>query len=246
MDRQMISAIAHQDHPIAAPLSDESVRRVLGQALPTGPGRLLDLGCGRGEWLVRALTGRPELYADGVDTDGGALAEAAAAAAEAGVADRLELHAGDAAEFAGGDPYDLVLSVGATHAFGGLGPTLAAARRHLAPGGAVLVGDGFWEREPGPATLDAGFEPGEYTALATTVDRVVADGWAPVYGHVSTLEEWDEYEWCWTGTLTRWAADNPGDPGAADAVKAAEEHRRAWLHGYRGTLGFLTLVLRAT
>ncbi|MGW1022984.1 SAM-dependent methyltransferase [Streptomyces sp. NPDC002577] len=244
MDRQTISALAHGDHPIAAPLSDASVARLLERALPRAGGRLLDLGCGSGEWLLRALSGRPGLRADGVDLAPAALDRARAAAERDGFGDRLTFHHRDATEFTATDPYDLVLSVGAAHAFGGLPPTLRAARRHLAPGGSVLVGDGFWEREPDRATLDAGFAPDEFTDLATTVDRITADGWLPVYGHVSTAEEWDDYEWSWTGTLTRWGLDHPDDPGHAEALQTATAHREEWLRGYRGTLGFVTLVLR--
>jgi cyclopropane fatty-acyl-phospholipid synthase-like methyltransferase len=244
MDRQTISALAHGDHPIAAPLSDASVERLLQRALPHGEGHLLDLGCGTGEWLLRALSGRPELRADGVDLAAGSLERARAAAERAGIGDRLSLHHQDADEFTSSHPYDLVFSVGAAHAFGGLLPTLQAARTHLAPGGSVLVGDGFWEREPDQETLDAGFAPNEYADLATTIDRITGDGWLPVYGHVSTLEEWDDYEWSWTGTLTRWALDHPDDPGQEEALKAAAAHREAWLRGYRGTLGFVTLLLR--
>ncbi|NYI04543.1 SAM-dependent methyltransferase [Allostreptomyces psammosilenae] len=246
MDRQRISAIAHGDHPIAAPLSEESVARLLDRAVPSGTGRLLDLGCGTGTWLRRALADRPGLRADGVDTDAAAIAAGREAAAAEGLADRLALHVRDATEFTAAVPYDLVLCVGATHAFGGLFPALEAARRHLAPGGGVLVGDGFWERAPDRGTLEAGFAADEYDDLATTVDRITAAGWAPVYGHVSTGAEWDEYEWSWTGTLTRWALDHPEDPGGEAALRAASEHRAAWLHGYRGTLGFVTLLLRRT
>ncbi|OAH13511.1 SAM-dependent methyltransferase [Streptomyces jeddahensis] len=244
MDRQTISALAHGDHPIAAPLSDDSVGRLLERALPHGEARLLDLGCGSGEWLLRALAGRPELRADGVDLAAAALDRARAAAEWDGIGDRLTLHHQDATEFTASGPYDLVLSVGAAHVWGGLLPTLRTARSHLAPGGSVLVGDGFWEREPDRATLDAGFAPDEYADLPTTVDRITADGWRPVYGHVSTPEEWDDYEWSWTGTLTRWALDHLDDPGHDDALEAAAAHREAWLRGYRGTLGFVTLVLR--
>ncbi|MFD3698343.1 SAM-dependent methyltransferase [Streptomyces sp. NPDC058646] len=246
MDRQKISAIAHTDHPIAAPLGDDTVRVLLDRALPHGDARLLDLGCGSGAWLLRAQTARPDLHAEGVDNAAEAIATARRLAAEAGYGDRLTLHTQDAADFTSPHLYDLVLSIGATHAFGGLRPTLEAARRHLAPGGSVLVGDCFWEREPGRATLEAGFAADEYDDLATTVDRVTADGWTPVHGHVSTLREWDDYEWSWTGSLSRWALDHPDDPDSGAALETAAEHRDAWLHGYRGTLGFVTLLLRRT
>ena len=70
-------------------------------------------------------------------------------------------------------------------------------------------------------------------------------GFATVYGHTSTLGVRDGYEWSWTGSLTRWALAHPGPDGDA-AMKAAREHRGMWLNGYRGVLGFVTLLLQRT
>ncbi|MGW0334453.1 SAM-dependent methyltransferase [Streptomyces sp. NPDC003011] len=241
MDRQLISRRAHADHPIAAPLDDDSVRRLLDHSLPRGDERVLDLGCGGGEWLLRALATRPRLRAEGVDVSEASLAHARRSAQQLGVQDRLVLHRQDAARFAPSPAFDLVLCVGATHAFGGLLPTLAAAREHLAPGGRVLVGDGFWDRAPSPEAIDM---LGDFTDLPTTLDRVVEDGWAPVQGHVSTRQELDDYEWAWTGTLTSWALDHPDHPDSAQALEAAALHRDQWLRVYRDLLGFVCLVLR--
>ncbi|KOV60661.1 SAM-dependent methyltransferase [Streptomyces sp. MMG1121] len=239
----MISRRAHADHPIAAPLSDDSVHRLLQRSLHRGDARVLDLGCGTGEWLGRALSTHPDVRADGVDLSEGALARAGERAGELGVRDRLTLHHEDAAVFRSAHSYDLVLSVGATHAFGGLLPTLAAARTHLAPGGRVLVGDGIWEGEPSQEAIKM---LGDLADLSTTVDRVVADGWTPVYGHVSTRQELDDYEWCWTGSLASWALDHPDSPDAEEALKTAAVHREEWLRVYRDVFGFACLVLRRT
>lgn len=246
MDQSRISALAHGEHPIAAPLSDESVRRLLDRAIVRGDERLLDLGCASATWLVRAMDDRPALRAAGVDIDAATIAHARKALACKGLGERIVLHVGDAKDFTSPHPFDLVLSVGATHAFCGLLPTLEAARGHLARGGSVLVGEGFWERAPDQATLDVGFTADEYDDLATTVDRVVADGWTPVYGHVSALQEWDDYELSWTGALSRWALDHPDHPDHDEVLDVAQKHRDGWLHGYRGTLGFATLLLRRT
>ncbi|MEV0573618.1 class I SAM-dependent methyltransferase [Streptomyces sp. NPDC050392] len=137
-----ISALAHAAHPVKAPLDDDSVTRLLRHAVPHGDARALDLGCGGGEWLLRALDGHPGLRAEGVDISEGSLRLAGEAADRLGVRGRLVLHQQDGAAFTSQDPFDLVLSVGAAHVFGGLLPTLAAAREHLAPGGRVLIGDG--------------------------------------------------------------------------------------------------------
>lgn len=241
MDRERISRLAHADHPVAAPLDDDAVRLLLERALPRGDGRLLDLGCGGGEWLLRALAARPRLRAEGVDVSGPALERARAAAGRLGVGDRLVLHHADAAGFTAPHAFDLVLCVGATHAFGGLPPALAAARELLAPGGRVLVGEGFWERPPAPEAVEL---LGDLADLATTVDRVVADGWTPVHGHVSTRRELDAYEWSWTGSLASWALDRPAGPDRARALEAATAHRDEWLRVYRDVFGFVCLVLR--
>ncbi|MFE6834066.1 SAM-dependent methyltransferase [Streptomyces sp. NPDC057705] len=243
MNREQMSRIAHADHPIKAPLDDESVNRLLERGAPRGDERVLDLGCGGGEWLLRALAARPRLHAEGVDISEDALAQARSAAGRLGLQERLVLHRQAAEEFVSPQPFDLVLSVGATHAFGGLLPTLAAARGHLAPGGRVLIGEGFWDRTPSREAIEM---LGDFTDLATTVDRVVADGWTPVSGHVSTRRELDDYEWaCW-GSLASWALDHPAHPDSAQALETSALRRSEWLRVYRDTWGFVSLVLRRT
>ncbi|SNT62682.1 Methyltransferase domain-containing protein [Asanoa hainanensis] len=243
MNREKASQIAHAHHPIKAPLDDGSVRRLLGHALPRGDERVLDLGCGTGEWLLRALEAGPGVRADGVDISADALDHARRAATDRGVQERLDVHLGKAEDFAPGRTFDVVLSVGAAHAFGGLLPTLAAARAHLAPGGRVVIGDGFWDRPPSPEAVEM---LGDFADLATTMDLVAEAGWTPVHGHVSSRGELDDYEWaCW-GTLADWALDHPDDPDSADALALAGIRRTEWLRTYRDTWGFLTLVLRRT
>lgn len=243
VNREQISGIAHRDHPIKSPLDDDSVRRLLERGLPSGDERVLDLGCGGGEWLLRALATRPDLHAEGVDISEDALAEARQAAGRLGVEERLVLHHQEAADFASPEPFDLVLSVGATHAFGGLLPTLAAARKHLTPSGRVLIGEGFWDRSPSPEAVEMF---GDLADLATTVDQVVADGWTPVHGHVSTRRELDDYEWaCW-GSLASWAVDHPADPDSAHVLATATDRRTEWLRTYRDSWGFVSLVLCQT
>ncbi|MEU9482775.1 class I SAM-dependent methyltransferase [Streptomyces decoyicus] len=243
MNREQISRLAHAEHPIKSPLDDDSVRQLLERCLPRGDERVLDLGCGGGEWLLRALAMYPQLAAEGVDISGGDLAEARQAAVRLGVQERLVLHQREVEGFTSPQPFGLVLSVGAAHAFGGLLPTLEAARKHLAPGGHVLIGDGFWEREPSPEAVEM---LGEFADLATTLDRVVADGWTPVHGHVSSRSELDAYEWaCW-GSLARWALDHPADPDSAQVLETAATRRSEWLRVYRDTWGFVSLVLRRT
>lgn len=239
MDREELSRIAHADHPIKAPLGDDSVRELLRHTLPRGDERVLDLGCGPAEWLLRALTAHPGVRADGVDLDEGSLAEARERAEAAGVADRLTLHHTSAEDFTPPRAYDAVLSVGAAHVFGGLPRTLEAARAHLAPGGRVLIGDGYWASDPTPDAVEL---LGGFSDLPTTLDKVTSAGWTPVQAHLSTRHELDAYEWSWLGSAANWALDHD----APEILDLVTERRTEWLHAYRPSFGFACLVLRRT
>ena len=241
MDRAEISAIAHRWHPVAAPVSDENLARLVRRLeLPEG-GRVLDLGCGFGEWLLAVLEVAPDAEGVGIDSSAPALERARESAASRKLTRRVTLVEGDAAEWEGGE-FDAVLCVGATYAFGGLAKALPAARRHLRPGGRLLLGEAIWEVPPSPEAL-AGVhaEPGDLLELPNLVTDLRRFGFEPGFGHVSTPAEWDHYEWSWTGALAGWALEDPEQRG--EALETARTHRQEWLAGYRGQLGFLTVVL---
>ncbi|MFD8481652.1 SAM-dependent methyltransferase [Kitasatospora sp. NPDC059673] len=243
MERQEIGRIAHRDHPVAAPLSDESVHRLLERQLRRCPdGRLLDLGCGEAVWLVRALSMHPGLHAIGVDTHAAALEAGRRTAERAGVARRIGLHHTDVREFRATEPFDAVLSVGATYAFGGLLPTLDAVRPLLAPGGTLLLGESYWNGRPTDHACE--FFGAGLTDLSGVLAALRTAGWWPIAGHTSTREELDTYEWSWTGSLTDWALDQPPGPDRDQALAAVTRHREQWLSEYREGFGFVTVLLR--
>ena len=78
------------------------------------------------------------------------------------------------------------------------------------------------------AALDA--SPNDFPDLAGLIQRVQAASFEPTFGHVSTLAEWDDYQWSWTGALTDWALhEAPTEADRVEALAAAREHRQAWL-----------------
>jgi SAM-dependent methyltransferase len=243
VDRALASAIAHRWHPVAAPVSDDNLRQLVGHLRLPADGRLLDLGCGFGEWLFAALEAAPGATGVGVDTSAPALDEARARASARNLTHRVAFEQADAAGWSG-EGFDAVLCIGATHAFGGLVQTLTAVRDHLRPGGRVLLGEGFWEAPPSERALrELGAEPDELPDMAGLVAQAQEAGYEPGYAHLSTAAEWDHYEWSWTGALAEWALTEAPEADREPALELAREHRRQYLAGYRHELGFATVVL---
>ncbi len=242
MERSEIFDIAHRRHPIAAPVAPEHLRELVGWLSPEEGARAVDLGCGEGEWLQELLTARPGTT--GVGIDHMLAASAARRAEERGLGDRVRWIETDAAGWTDG-VFDVVLCVGASHAFGRLDDMLDAVRRHLRPGGQALVGDSIWEGVPTAAALAALEVPADaYPDLAGLVRAFRAHGFEPSFGHVSTLHEWDAYQLSWTGSVVDWAVrEAPTVEDRDHALAVAREQRDAWIGGARGELGFATFVL---
>ena len=156
--------------------------------------RLLDLGCGLGASSLALARAYPRATVLGVDLDGASVAGARAAAAAAGLADRVSFAVGDAAHLTPEAPFDLVTVFEALHDMGDPEGALRAARELLADGGSVLVAD---ER-----VADAFTAPGDAT------ERLMY-GWSILHCLPATLAE-DHVEANGTvlrsPTLARWAA----------------------------------------
>jgi SAM-dependent methyltransferase len=158
------------------------------------PARVLDLGCGLGASAIALARAYPRATVLGVDLDEPSVAHAEAAAAEAGVADRVAFTVGDAAEVAQEGSFDLVTIFEALHDMGDPVGALQAAKNRLAGGGSVLVAD---ER-----VADTFTAPGDAT------ERLMY-GWSVLHCLPATLAE-DPVEATGTvlraPTLARWAA----------------------------------------
>ncbi|WP_308425100.1 DUF1203 domain-containing protein [Wenjunlia tyrosinilytica] len=245
-----ITALAHRDLDFNSPLSDVRAVGLIHSLRPLAGARILDLGCGWAELLLRLLEAEPTATGVGVDTHEAALERGRANAAARGLSDRVRLEAADAVATAAngtGGPVDVVTAIGVTHAWGGARHTLEAVRPLLRPGGRFLFGEGFWERPP-TARASAGLKarPEDFLSLSELVDLAIGCGYRPLAVSVANADEWDSFESRWCGGLERWLLEHPADPAAGKVRAVADEHRDGWLGGYRGVLGFAYLTLAAS
>src|SRR5215208_2791620 len=238
-DREKFSRIAHTGIVFAAPISEAKIADIEA-LLPLAPDMaVLDIGCGRAEWLIR-LVEQHGVRATGVDLSAGAIAEARAEAARRIPPDRLALFEKDATRFdAPPASFDLALCVGSTHVFGGYRETLRALGRWVKPGGHLIVGEGFWQREPEQAYLDS--FGGSRDELATHADNAavaIEEGLAPLYAAVSSADDWDRYEGRYAGNIERYVLDHPVDPDAPAMLDRIRTWRNGYLRWGRTTMGF--------
>ncbi|HWD06485.1 MAG TPA: methyltransferase domain-containing protein [Amycolatopsis sp.] len=215
-----------------APLGEPHARLLLDRLDVTG-GTVADLGAGWGELLIRAVDGTAA-RGIAVDTDEVALDRGRRAARERGVA--VDFVEQDAASWTG--HADRAICIGASHAFGGTRPALAALAGVT---DRLLYGDVCWETEPTPAA-EAIFGD-EVLTLPDLLEACRETGWRVL--HLSTADqlEWDDFEATSRAGRLEWLLANPDDPRAGETRDWLDTREREYVTAYRGVLGFGYLVL---
>ncbi|GAB4003360.1 class I SAM-dependent methyltransferase [Glycomyces albus] len=225
-----------------SPIAPWRADRLVAALAADAPATIVDIGCGWGELLLRLAAAVPGAKAWGVDSDLELLERGRANAAERGLDGRVEFVGYEGRAWT--EPVDLVVCVGAAHAFGTSAEALAAPL--VAPGGRLLFGDGFWERVPTAAELASmwpGTTAGDQLELPDLVDAAVAAGLRPV--RIETVEraEWEDFESGIQADKELWLLEHPGSGEAARVREQTDRNRDWWLRGHRGLLGFAYLTL---
>jgi cyclopropane fatty-acyl-phospholipid synthase-like methyltransferase len=226
------------------PLSQEHADLLL-RRLDIRPGaRVLDLGCGWGELLLRAVAaggvaGPAVTTGIGVDTDDAALARGRTLAAGRSLDKHVTFVKEEAAAWR--EPADRVLCIGAVHALGGTVAALKALAELVRPGGRLLFGDGCWERPP---TTEAAEIFGEQVLpIADLIEQARLLGWRVLHFSTADQREWDDFEATWRAGRQEWLLEHPTDPRAAAVREELDTRLREYVGSYRGVLGLGYFVL---
>ena len=226
MDRAAASRVAHGDLTLYNPLSEADLDEAIGLLELAPHARVLDVACGPAEAL-RRIAARWEIEGVGYDADAELIERARAASPDLDLLVAAEPPAGW---------WDLVVCIASSHALGGF-PQALERLREL--GGLVLLGEGYWRREPTPAYLEAlgGASRDELPSYGGLFAASEEAGLTPLWSCVASERDWDRYEW--TQVLN---AERHGSEQLRE--RAAAARRRLTMPGGRETLGFALVLLR--
>jgi cyclopropane fatty-acyl-phospholipid synthase-like methyltransferase len=234
----------YADLDFNAPMSSARALELIRGLEPLAGATIVDFGCGWAELLLRALEHEPTARGLGIDRDPALLTRARANADARGLGERVRFESMDVAEWSDDLEVAVVIVIGASQAWGGSQAALDAVRQLLRPGGRLLVGEAFWQQPPTPAALAAlDVQADDFLSLAGLVDACVERGFRVLWQSTASLDEWEAFESGYCSGPERWLLAHPNDPAAADMRAEVDGHRRGWLHGYRGILGFAYLTL---
>lgn len=201
---------------------DDAKLRILGQALRLRPGaRLLDLACGSGEMLCTWARDH-QVTGTGVDIDTVVLAKARARAVELGASSQVRFVHADAREYRPDQPVDLAACMGATWMADGIDGTVAMLRRHLTPGGMLLIGELYWRKAPPDQATVAGCgaaREDEFRSLPGLIEHFTELGCDVVGMVLADHDSWDRYVATQWLNMRLWLDANPND-SLADEIRA--------------------------
>ena len=231
------------------PISEARMSKYIETLSLRASQRVLDVGCGCGEVLIR-LYDRYQIQGTGIDSSAGHIGEANRRAVGRVPDSTILFVETDARSFdVEPESLDLAICMGSTHAFA---PGSDAYRNALeqmiplvVPDGLLFVAEGYLKQPAAPEYRKfLGESMPEGMTHAANVATGQELGLVPLAAWTSGEDEWDDFEWSYQQIIERRAAEQLDD---AD-VAAKLVQRREWTDGYlkwgRDTLGYGVYLFR--
>jgi SAM-dependent methyltransferase len=245
MDMWRYYEVTHSGHDVMNPSSPDRLDE-LADALALGAdARVLDLGCGHAEMLLRWHE-RRGVTGVGVDASPYAIQRARERKeARAPRADIALVH-GRGEDFRTEERFDAACCIGASWIFGGHAGTLTALRALAKPGGAVVVGEPYWREEPPAAYLQAeGLERTQFHDLAGCLQVARGLDLELVWLAGSDVAEWDRYEMRQAAAVDAFARAHPEDEDLEEIRALRRKYDESYVRWGRACLGWALWAFRA-
>ena len=236
--------VIHKRQPIMNPMRSVKLDRFIDVLDLTQGSRVVDVGCGKGEFLLR-LNKRYDISGIGIDkspycvSDCNANKEARSPEAD------IDFLLMDAAEFKTEEQFDLTCCMGASWIYGGIKDTLETLEGMTKPGGLIVAGEPYWLKEPSPEYLKA--DEMKKESFHTHMENVVMGdefGLTCGYTLVSDHEDWDHYEAPHWRSAAEYVDANPDDPDNPEILENARKYLEIYLRWGRDTMGWCIYLYR--
>jgi SAM-dependent methyltransferase len=239
MDSWKYYSIGHKHHLVCNPLSEAKLDEIVDLLGLPEHARVLDIGCGKGEFLVRTAA-RWRCTAVGVDLSPYFVADARARVKSAGLESSVDIVQGNGSEYnAEPSSFDVTACFGASWIWGGFKGTLGALRAWTKPGGLIVAGEPFWRRTPSPDYLTASkLSESTFSSHYGNTEIGAGLGLPLLHAVVSDHDDWDRYEGYQWYEAELYGQRVPEDPDLPEIRHRMREARDNYLQWGRDELGW--------
>lgn len=246
MDAWKYYDIIHRHHTLMNPLDETRLEDVFERVPVRSQARVLDIGCGKGEMLIR-LAEKKEIKGVGVDKSPYCIKKAEKEKAARVPQANLTFVETDGALYnpETKESQDLTMCIGASWIYGGYKKTLQALSQMTKISGHVMVGEPFWRKTPPQAYLKR--EKLSKKLFSTHQGNVAIGesiGLEPVYTMVSSESDWDNYEGLHWFAAREYANSHPEDPDLKDLLVRNSRARETYLKFERDILGWAVYLFQ--
>ena len=244
MDFWKLMDILHKKQLIMNPMRTEKLDRFCRALNLPRNSRVIDIGCGKGEFLHR-LHALYDISGIGIDKSPYCIEDCKQQKQLRAPQADIEYLLMDGKDYKAFEEFDVAACMGASWIWGGIRGTMTALKELTKPGGLVVLGEPHWLKDPDEEYLRLeGFKRGDFHSHRENVLMGDELGLTCVYTVASDLEDWDEYETPHWWAASEYSDTNPGDPDLPEIIENTKKYRETYLRYGRDTIGWCLYVYR--
>ena len=236
--------VLHSKQLIMNPMRDEKLSRFCKLLNLSAGSRVVDIGCGKGEFLHR-LYAMYSISGYGIDKSPYCIEDCKKQKEIRAPDAEIEYLLMDGKDFKSEEKFDLASCIGASWIWGGIRGTLKALSDLTKPGGLIILGEPYWLKEPSEEYLR--LEGMKREDFHTHRENVLIGDELDLtcsYTLASDLEDWDSYEAPHWWAVSEYADAHPDDPDLPDIWEHMRKYRKIYLKYGRDTMGWCIYLYR--